>query len=133
MSAKRLLVISVVLLLAIGSVPFWLNRKPSRHACAAESQAAVETWLRQRADGAFAELGPFIEMTGEGFYKAVWNIQGYDYITLDRTAKFASNSIPLKIFVTEAPAAATNLGKPRLEGRVTQLQGARIFIRHPGV
>ncbi|HYE31848.1 MAG TPA: hypothetical protein VEH27_10485 [Methylomirabilota bacterium] len=117
-------------ILLIASLIF-LNRKPSRAQVAHESQAAVEAFLKAGVEPAFAEFGEFKELTGEGFHKPVWNIQGYDYITLPRQARFAKKTVDLTIHVTEGSPGQTNIGTPRLEGTIAPYQGATIFVSHP--
>lgn len=104
----------------------------------AEAQAAVESWLRGDTNNLFTpEYGKFVSLQGTGFvWPPVWNIQGYDYITLHRTGHFTDGKIPVTIYVTEGAVTApgqTTLGTPVLEGPVTSAQGARIFISHPKV
>jgi hypothetical protein len=104
----------------------------------AEAQAAVESWLRADTNNLFTpKYGKFVSLQGTGFVRsAVWNIQGYDYITLHRTGHFADGTIPVTIYVTEGAVTApgqTTVGTPVLEGPVTSAQGARIFISHPKV
>ena len=104
----------------------------------AEAQAAVESWLRSDTNNLFTpEYGKFVSLQGTGFvWPPVWNIQGYDYITLHRTGHFTDGTIPVTIYVTEGAVTApgqTTLGTPVLEGPVTSAQGARIFISHPKV
>jgi tetratricopeptide (TPR) repeat protein len=102
---------------------------------AAEGQAAVESWLRSDTNDWFrAEFGDFVRIEGSGLSQPVWNIQGYDYLTLNRTAHFTRGTIPMTIYVTEGAATApglTNVGMPVLEGQVSSIQGARIFVSHP--
>lgn len=104
----------------------------------AEAQAAVESWLRADTNNLFTpKYGKFVRLEGSGYqWPPVWNIQGYDYITLHRTGHFADGTIPIKIYVTEGAVTApgqTNLGIPVLDGPVTDAQGAGIFISHPKV
>ncbi|MCU0772784.1 MAG: hypothetical protein MUE94_13595 [Verrucomicrobia bacterium] len=103
----------------------------------AEAQTAVESWLLADTNNLFTpKYGKFVSLQGTGFVRStVWNIQGYDYLTLHRTGHFTEGTIPVTIYVTEGAVTApgqTNLGIPVLEGPVTA-QGARIFISHPNV
>jgi tetratricopeptide (TPR) repeat protein len=133
-SPARLRLIILLLWLAIaGLVPNLHADNRSRWA--AEGQAAVETWLLSSPDESLKdEYGDFVRLDGSGFADPVWNIQGYDYLTLNRTAHFTRGTIPMTIYVTEGAATApglTNMGTPVLEGQVSPVQGARIFVSHP--
>lgn len=69
-----------------------------------EAQTAVEGILRtsNRIPAEMRErLGPFQHLSGEGWGRAVWNIQGYHYLQADRDAHFANATIPVRIYVTE--------------------------------
>src|ERR1035441_6222136 len=104
----------------------------------AEAQAAVESWLRSDTNELFTpSFGKFVRLQGSGY---VWpplaNIQGYDYLTLHRTAQFTEGTIPVVIYVTEGAVTApgqTNVGTPVLDGPVSPAQGARIRVSHPEV
>ena len=128
----------------------------SKSKCAVEGQAAVEAYLKAGAGGAFTNVndgemtftngrftnssnfinyGNFIRLEGSGFGGAVWNIQGYDYIKLQRTAYYSGGSFPMMIYVTEgrrtAPGRKT-VGIPTIES-MSPLQGAFIYVSHPGL
>jgi len=103
-----------------------------------EAQAAVESWLRSDTNGLFTpRFGKFVKLQGSGYvWPPVWNIQGYDYITLHRTAQFTEGTIPVVIYVTEGAITApgqTSVGTPVLEGLVSPAQGAHIRVSHPEV
>jgi hypothetical protein len=132
---------ATVLLLAIVALQVGCGTSKSR--CAVEGQAAVEAYLRTGADGAFTNVavgggaftnyGTFIRLEGSGFGGAPWNIQGYDYIKLQRTAYFSGGSFPMVIYVTEGRRTATGLktvGMPIID-RMSPLQGAFIYVSHP--
>jgi hypothetical protein len=130
-----LMVLLVVTVLAVAGCG---ESKESIHArCAAEGQAAVEAFLRNEAPAFFTnDLGSFVKLDGSGFYDPVWNIQGYYYLTLDRTGSFQRRRIPIRIFVTEGRLTApgsTNVGRPRIEGVISKFQGARLFVSHPNL
>lgn len=104
----------------------------------AEAQAAVESWLRSDTNGLFTpRFGKFVRLQGSGYvWPPVWNIQGYDYLTLHRTAQFTAGTIPVVIYVTEGAVTApgqTNVGTPVLDGPVSPAQGAHIRVSHPEV
>ena len=125
----------VLLVVAVIAVAGCGESKKSIHArCAAEGQAVVEAFLRNEAPASFTnDLGSFVKLDGSGFYNPVWNIQGYFYLTLDRTGSFQRRTIPIRIFVTEGRVTApgsTNVGRPRIES-VSMVQGARLFVSHP--
>ncbi len=125
--------LSTVLLLAIVAVQGGCVQSRSR--CAVEGQAAVETFLRTGAGGAITNYGSFLRLEGSGFVGAVWNIQGYEYISLQRTAYYSGGSFPMVIYVTEGRLTAPGLktvGVPRIESMLPA-QGARIFVSHPGL
>ena len=104
----------------------------------AEAQAAVESWLRSDTNELFTpSFGKFVRLQGSGYvWPPLWNIQGFDYLTLHRTAQFTEGTIPVVIYVTEGAVTApgqTNVGTPVLEAPVTSAQGARIRVSHPEV
>src|ERR1039457_6971490 len=100
---------ATVLLLPIVAVQVGCGHLKS--SCAVEGQAAVEAYLRAGAGGAFTNVavgggvftnyGTFLRLEGSGYGGAVWNIQGYDYIQLHRTAYYSGDSFPMVIYVTE--------------------------------
>ena len=99
--------------------------------CAQEGEDAVVVYLRSGASGKLAEVGDFVGLEGGGWYPPVWNIQGYNYLTLERTATFAKRSVPVKIYVTEGRRAApgqTAVGHPYIEKAPNEW---RIFVSHP--
>ena len=53
----------------------------------AEAQAAVESWLRSDTNELFTpSFGKFVTLQGSGYvWPPLWNIQGFDYLTLHRT------------------------------------------------
>ena len=110
--------------------------KRTTHArCAAEGQAAVEAFLRTDAAAIFTnKFGSFVSMEGSDYSYPVWNIQGHLYLTLTRQAIFKRGGKPIVIYVTEGRVTApglTNVGQPRIEGRLDPFQGTRIFVSHP--
>ena len=132
---------ATVLLLAIVAVQVGCAHSKSR--CAVEGQAAVEAYLRAGAGGAFTNVavgggaitnyGTFLRLEGSGFGGAVWNIQGYDYIRLPRTAYYSGGSFPMMIYVTEGRVTAPGLkavGIPKIES-MSPAQGAFIYVSHP--
>jgi hypothetical protein len=134
---------ATVLLLGIVVVQVGCGTSKSR--CAVEGQASVEAYLRTGADGAFTNVavgggaftnyGTFLRLEGSGYGGAVWNIQGYDYIKLQRTAYYSGGSFPMMIYVTEGRATAPGLktvGIPKIEF-MSPVQGAFIYISHPGL
>lgn len=131
---------SLMVMMAITTVfaPVIMPAADSRAQWCAEAQAAVESWLRADTNNLFTpKYGKFVSLKGSGYvWPPAWNIQGYDYIALHRTGHFADGTIPVTIYVTEGALTApgqTNLGIPVLDGPVTDVQGARIFISHPKV
>jgi hypothetical protein len=132
---------ATVLLLAIVAVQVGCAHSKSK--CAVEGQAAVEAYLKAGAGGAFTNVdagggvftnyGNFIRLEGSGFGGAVWNIQGYDYIRLPRTAYYSGGSFPMMIYVTEGRRTAPGLktiGIPKIES-MSPAQGAFIYVSHP--
>ena len=105
----------------------------TRDRCATEGQAAVQEFLRAGADGAFDTYGKFRSLEGDGWYPPVWNIQGYEYLGLGRTARFERGSVQIKIFVTEgrktAPGSA-GIGRPKVTS-MNPMQGAILYVSHP--
>ena len=103
----------------------------------------MEAYLRAGADGAFTNVavgggaftnyGTFIRLEGSGYGGAGWNIQGYDYIQLHRTAYYSGGSFPMVIYVTESrrTAAGSNTVSLPIIDRMSPLQGAFIFVSHP--
>lgn len=70
--------------------------------CVAEAEAAVEAHFQRNLEpAAMARLGTFQDMTGEGYFYPLWNIQGYHYLTANRIAQFANVSVPVRIYVRE--------------------------------
>ena len=81
----------------------------------------------------FTNYGNFIRLECLGFGCAVWNIQGYDYIKLQRTAFYSGGSFPMMIYVTEGRRTAPGLktiGIPKIES-MSPIQGAFIYVSHP--
>jgi len=119
-----------------------------------EAQAAVEKFFReekQEADdnqGApvkynkeltsdrnamIDKFGVLQSITGHGYLRPAWNIQGYHYLTAHRTANFSKGAIPLKIYVTEgrvtAPGKAVVFVRPWIE--YDTVNHMSIFVSHP--
>ncbi len=132
---KRILVVFCALFFA---ALLWVTlatvqRQRNRDRWAAEGQAAVERFLREQPDPRLASLGPFEALQGSGWVPPVWNIQGYEFISLHRTARFERGVIRMVIHVTESRASDGNSrspGTPRLES-YSPIQGATIFVSHP--
>jgi hypothetical protein len=96
----------------------------------AEAQAAVESWIRSDTNNWFRpEFGDLVSVEGSGFAEPVWNIQGFDYLTLHRTAHFTLGTIPLTIYAI-GRKPGTNIATPFLDGYVSEQQGATIFVSH---
>lgn len=110
-------------------------KKRLHERCAAEGQASTEKFLHSDAAVALTEAyGPFIQLSGQGFFYPVWNTMGYLYLTLDRKGVFQRATIPIRIYVTEGRATApgsNQLGQPTIEGSFNPTQGARISVSHP--
>ena len=110
-------------------------RADDRTRWVAEGQAAVESWLRSGPDESLKdEFGDFVSLEGPGYVEPVWNIQGYEYLTLNRTAHFTRGTIPMTIYVTEGAATApglTNVGPPRMERRNPGATDITIYVSHP--
>lgn len=110
-----------------------VQRQRNRDRWAAEGQAAVERFLREQPDPRLASLGAFQELQGSGWVPPVWNIQGYEFISLHRNARFERGMIRMVIHVTESRAddrSSQALGTPRIES-YSPVQGAIVFIAHP--
>jgi tetratricopeptide (TPR) repeat protein len=101
----------------------------------AEGQAAVESWLRSGPDESLKdEFGDLVSIEGSGFGSPAWNIQGYDYLILGRTAHFTRGTLSLKVFVTEGLCTApgeTKVGTPVMETRYPGATSLTIFVSHP--
>jgi len=97
----------------------------------------VEAFLREGAGGIFAdEYGSFLSLEGSGYSQPAWNIQEYHYLWLQCMGHFSRRSLPIRIYITEGRVTAPGfktVGKPRIEGPISPLQGARIFVSHPDV
>ena len=109
------------------------HRHDARYA--AEGQRAVEVFLRTNDQsvskqlGSPNDLGDFLRLDGTGFIYPVWNIQGYHFLDLHRTAHFTNGIIPMRVIVTEGRVTAPNLntvGTP-------EVHNGSIFISHPDV
>ena len=128
---KGRLIAGFIGVLLLGGVFALVVCGKSKGRCAAEAQAVVETFLRTGGGGAFTNNGLFLRLEGTGYYTPVWNIQGYYYLGLNRTAHFSRGSLPITIFVTEGRVTAPGLktvGNPRIE---ELSPGVRIFVSHP--
>ena len=122
-----------ILIVVIYCGHLWRTRNDPRYA--AEGQAAVEEYLRTNAASALKQLhetkdwGAFLRLEGGGFAYPVWNIQGYHFLDLRRTAYFTGGELPIRIIITEGRVTAPGLqtvGKP-------YVQDGMIFVSHPEV
>ncbi len=133
-TVKRIVIVFALLFFSV--VARGVYHKWREDKWAEQGQAAVEKYFRDGAGGEFEPYGKFDRIEGSGYYDPVWNIQGYHYLTLDRTAYFKNRAVSVRIYVAEGRVTAPGLktmGTPRLEGHVSPLQGARIFVSHPDV
>ena len=135
--ARRLRVGGALLVLGL-ILTSWFNS--ARHKwhdtrCAAEGQRQVEEFLRADAGTVQTQLsgrnklGAFLRLDGTGVDYPVWNIQGYHFLDLRRTAYFSAGTLPLRIIVSEGSVTAPGLktvGKPKVERGM-------IFVSHPDV
>lgn len=78
--------------------------------CVREAEAAVVPFLQDsnnlhpypnRPGEQPPDFGEFIELQGEGYILPVWNIQGYNYLTARRIARFTNGDLPVTIYVEE--------------------------------
>ncbi len=131
-SGLVLLLFVVILWASFGSVQKQ-RRTSDDPRYAAEGQKAVEEFLRTDAPsvlkqlGATNDLGSFLNLEGSGFLHPVWNVQGYHFLDLRRTARFDRGEVPVRILVTEGRVTAPGLesvGKPKIEG-------GTILVSHP--
>lgn len=103
-NGRRLALAGLACLAMIGSVvglDSYLRLRREQK-CVAEAEAAVEAHFQRNLEpAAMARLGNFQNMTGEGYFYPMWNIQGYRYLTANRIARFANVSVPIRIYVTE--------------------------------
>lgn len=100
-----------------------------------DGQRAVEEFLKANDPTALRRLnvtndmGVFLKLEGSGLLYPVWNIQGYHFLDLRRTAHFEKGTVPIRIIVTEGNKTAPGLstvGKPKVESGM-------VFVSHPGV
>ena len=59
------------------------------------------------------KYGSFQQLSGEGYSGAVWNIQGYEYLSADRLAHFENGDAEVRLLVTEG--RITNPGSQNVE------------------
>jgi hypothetical protein len=123
----------LILIVVIYRNHLWRTRNDSRYA--AEGQAAVEEYLRTNAPSALKQLhetkdwGAFVKLEGGGIAHPVWNIQGYHFLDLRRTAYFTAGKLPIRIIISEGRVTAPGLktvGKP-------YVRDGMIFVSHPQV
>lgn len=76
---------------------------------AEEGHRSAEAFLRAssvevlRSLGVTNDPGSFLRLEGSGFGYPVWNIQGYDFLSLGRTAAFGNGSQSVRVIVTSGP------------------------------
>ena len=132
-SPLLMLAARAVLLLAIVAVPLGCGTLHQR--CAAEGQAAVEAFLRDGVDSRITDhYGTFVRLEGSGYGEPGWNIQGYNYISLSRTAYFSRRSVDITIHVTAGHHTAPGLktiGIPKIQEPIPTVGGITIFVSHP--
>jgi hypothetical protein len=127
-----LLLFCMIMWMALGSQD---NQRQRRNdpVYAAEGQQAVEEFLRTDAASALKQLkvtndlGSFLRLDGTGFTYPSWNIQGYHFLDLRRTAQFSAGALPIRIIVTEGKVTApgqNTVGKPKVENDM-------ISVSHP--
>jgi hypothetical protein len=123
----------LILIVVIRCDHLWRTRNDSRYA--AEGQAAVEEYLRTNVASALKQLhvtndwGAFLRLEGGRIGYPVWNIQGYHFLDLRRTAYFTGGELPIRIIVSEGRVTAPGLqtvGKP-------YVRDGMIFVSHPQV
>lgn len=127
-----LLVGLVIAMIAVGAL--WLRMEDARNRrrdapFVEEGHRSAERFLQTnsapvlRAIQATNPPGDFVRLEGTGFAYPVWNIQGYDFLSLQRTAVFSGGSIPIRVIVT----SGTHKAGGKLMG-VPQVKDGMIFV-----
>jgi hypothetical protein len=123
--------VATILLLLIASAAAHMGvKKASHNRCAREGEAAVVRFLQ--GGGAFTNKGAFRELEGAGFNYPVWNIQGYEFLDLHRTAYFSNGAQDIRIIVREGNTSDGKIGQPKVDPAGNSYQAAMIFVTHPG-
>lgn len=122
----------LITLLLLIAVPFvhWRVKKSNHNRCAAEGETQVVAFLK--SGGAFTNKGAFLGIEGDGYSYPVWNIQGYEFLDLHRTAAFANGAQRLRIIVREGRTPDGKIGQPIIETAGNSVQASMIFVTHPG-
>jgi hypothetical protein len=96
----------------------------------AEALGALKAYLAENPNVAVLRpLGRFQKLTGKGYGRPVWNIQGYDYLLADRTAEFSNKTVRTRICVT--PGNEIMVDPDRITYDDTN--GLSFFVSHPGL
>jgi len=122
-------ILPLLVLLISAPLIHWRLKKSNHDRCAAEGEATVVQFLKD--GGAFTNKGKFLAIHGEGYIYPVWNIQGYEFIDLHRTADFSNGAQPLRIIVREGRTPDGKIRQPVLEPYMDS-QRPLIFVTHPG-
>jgi hypothetical protein len=126
----RFWVATILLILITTGAAHLALRKANHNRCARESEAQVVRFLQN--GGAFTNKGAFQNLEGEGYGYPVWNIQGYEFLDLHRTAHFAQGVQDFRIIVREGATPDGKIGQPVVEPSGNSIQRLLIYVRHPG-
>jgi hypothetical protein len=122
--------IGIILLLFIGTGGAHIALKKANHnRCAREAEAHVARFLRN--GGAFTNKGPFQYLEGEGYTYPVWNIQGYEFLDLRRSAYFSNGVQDIRIILREGSTPDGKIGPATVEPSGNSIQPATIYVTHP--
>ena len=126
----RFFIGTILLLLMAAGVGHIALKKLNHNRCAREGEAHVALFLRD--GGAFTNKGPFQYLEGDGYSYPVWNIQGYEFLDLHRTAYFSNGVQDLRIIVREGSTSDGKIGPPTIDSPPNNIQPAMVFVTHPG-
>jgi hypothetical protein len=126
----RLWIATGLLLLITAAAGYATVKKVNHNRCAAEGEEKVVRFLQN--GGAFTNKGAFQRLEGSGYIYPVWNIQGYEFIDLHRTAYFTHGAVDIRIIVQEGSTPDGKPGKPVVESIGNSIQPVMIHVTHPG-
>ena len=79
------------------------------------------------------KFGTLTSIYGDGYAYPAWNIQGYHYLTAQRTMNFSKGPVPVRIHVTEGRVTAPGLTEVHMKPEIgyDYANHMTIFVSHP--
>lgn len=117
------ILVVVITIIACGVLLTFFGNNKKREAWISDAESLAAAYLQDPANRPVVDprmpaqlhpnLGNFKQLSGAGHGGAVWNIQGYEYLSADRLAHFDRGDAEVRLIVTEG--RITNPGSHKME------------------